>query len=74
MKNFKGRSKSSNPGTFKNWWRGGAVFQTLATIRRDAPIDFKLPEKVWRETFDVKVAEKVFTEYGFKSLFARLQI
>ncbi len=48
--------------------------KTLATIRRDAPIDFKLPEKVWRETFDVKVAEKVFTEYGFKSLFARLQI
>lgn len=47
--------------------------KTLATIRRDAPIEFKFPEKVWKETFDVKVAEKVFTEYGFKSLFARLQ-
>lgn len=48
--------------------------KTLATIRRDAPIEFKLPEKIWKETFDVKTAEKVFTEYGFKSLFARLQV
>jgi 5'-3' exonuclease len=34
----------------------GALFsKTLATIRRDAPIEFKLPEKTWKETIDLNV-------------------
>jgi len=43
----------------------------LATIRKDAPIDFKLPEKTWKESFDIKKVESLFTELEFRSLIAR---
>ena len=46
--------------------------KTLATIRRDAPIDFELPKKKWRESFDIEKAKKVFKEFEFKSLGDRL--
>ena len=42
--------------------------KTLATIRRDAPIDFVLPDKVWKEGVDKKIAEDFFKEMEFKSL------
>ncbi len=42
--------------------------KTLATIRRDAPIDFVLPDKVWKEGVDKKIAEDFFKEIEFKSL------
>ena len=49
-----------------------AIFsKTLATIRRDAPIDFKLPIKIWREEVDSKVAEEFFKKMEFKSLQSR---
>ncbi len=52
----------------------GALFsKTLATIRRDAPIEFKLPEKVWSETLDMEVIEPVLKEFEFKSLVTRLK-
>jgi len=44
----------------------------LATIRRDAPIDFTLPEKVWRENLDMGKVVKLFTELEFRTLGARL--
>lgn len=47
--------------------------KTLAQIRLDAPIDFKLPEKKWSEVFDFKKTEKLFQELGFKSLIERLR-
>jgi len=46
--------------------------KVLATISRDAPITFELPEGVWRESVD---SEKVITwcaELGFRSLIPRL--
>ncbi len=43
--------------------------KTLATIRRDAPIDFKLPPK-WE--MDKEKVIKAFGELGFKSLINRL--
>lgn len=46
--------------------------KTLATIRRDAPIEFKLPEKTWQDGFDSKEAEDLMREYEFKSLITRL--
>lgn len=50
-----------------------AVFsKTLATIRRDAPINFTFPEKVWQQTVDKKSIELFFQEMEFKSLFNRL--
>lgn len=47
--------------------------KTLATIRRDAPINFTLPEKTFWENADLKKVEKVFSQFEFRSLFARLK-
>ncbi len=44
----------------------------LATIRRDAPIDLKLPEKSWRETLDMGKVAKLFADLEFRTLGARL--
>lgn len=52
----------------------GALFsKTLATIRRDAPIEFKLPEKAWSETLDMDTMEATLKEFEFKSLVVRLK-
>lgn len=45
----------------------------LATIRRDAPIDFKLPNKKWKEGVDIKVAESLFGVLEFRTMGARLR-
>jgi len=45
----------------------------LATIRRDAPVTFKVPEKTWIEKLDVEVILKLFAELGFRTLGARVQ-
>jgi len=46
--------------------------KTLATVRRDAPIEFSLPPKVWRENFDPAKVEKLFAELEFRALRDRL--
>ncbi|KAJ1517118.1 hypothetical protein HMI54_006961 [Coelomomyces lativittatus] len=45
----------------------------LATIRRDAPIEFKLPEKEWKDAVDMDAVEKLFTELEFRSLSIRVK-
>ncbi len=46
-----------------------AIFsKTLATIRRDAPIDFKMPSKTWKEEVISEKAEEFFKKMEFKSL------
>lgn len=45
----------------------------LATIRRDAPIDFKMPEKKWQETINCDEARKIFGELEFRSLVGRFE-
>ncbi len=45
----------------------------LGTIRRDAPIEFALPEKPWREGLDMAKAEALFTELDFRTLGTRLR-
>ncbi len=47
--------------------------KTLATIRRDAPIDFKMPEKTWKEAVDIKAVETLFAELEFKALLSRVE-
>ncbi len=47
--------------------------KTLATIRRDAPIDFKLPEKTFRETFEISKIEALFRELEFRSIIERVK-
>jgi len=44
----------------------------LATIRRDAPIVFTLPEKRWEESFDAAAALALFSALSFRSLRERL--
>lgn len=51
-----------------------AIFsKTLATIRRDVPITFKLPEQTWREEFKLEQVEKLFAELEFRTLALRLK-
>ena len=46
-----------------------AIFsKTLATIRLDAPIFFRLPEKIWKETVEKEKVAAFFREMEFKSL------
>jgi len=47
--------------------------KTLATIRLDAPVDFKLPEKTFWENADLKKVEETFSLFEFRSLYARLK-
>ncbi|MBN2093976.1 MAG: hypothetical protein JW740_01195 [Candidatus Zambryskibacteria bacterium] len=45
----------------------------LATIRRDAPIDFVLPKTKWQEGLNIEKAEKLFRELEFRNLGERLE-
>lgn len=46
--------------------------KTLATIRRNAPIDFSLPKKTFWETVSPEKIKKAFGELEFRSLLSRL--
>ncbi len=45
----------------------------LGTIRLDAPIDFKVPEQIWKESVDVEKAIELWTELEFRTLGTRLR-
>lgn len=45
----------------------------LATIRRDADIDFKFPEKTFKENIDTDKAEAVFKKFEFRTLGTKLK-
>lgn len=45
----------------------------LATIRRDAPITFKLPELTLKESIDMKKIDKLFSRLEFRVLGARFR-
>ncbi len=47
--------------------------KTLAEIRRDAPIEFSLPEKEWRDSVDLSLIEKLFIELDFRTLNERVK-
>jgi DNA polymerase I len=46
--------------------------KTLATIRRDAPIDFKLPDQ-WPTCFKLENVLELFKELGFRTLSERVK-
>jgi DNA polymerase-1 len=46
----------------------------LATIRRDAPIEFSLPEAVWKENVEVEKVKKMLSELEFRSLIPRADV
>jgi len=45
----------------------------LATIRKDAPVDFVLPQHKWKDSLDLKKAEGLFQELEFRTLGGRLK-
>lgn len=45
----------------------------LATIRRDAPIDFVLPTVSWRDAIDHEKLLSLFSEFGFRALAVRVK-
>jgi len=45
----------------------------LGTIRRDAPIDFAIPEKTWAENLDEEKVLKIWSELEFRTLGTRLK-
>ncbi|HTK33520.1 MAG TPA: DNA polymerase [Candidatus Paceibacterota bacterium] len=45
----------------------------LATIRRDAPIKFVLPEKTFKEDLDIKKVGEFWTSLEFRTLLPRLE-
>ncbi len=45
----------------------------LATIRRDAPITFLLPEKTFKESLDIKKVTALWQQLEFRTLVQRLQ-
>jgi len=47
--------------------------KTLATIRKDAPINFELPVKTFWESADPKKIEQTFINFEFRSLITRLK-
>jgi len=47
--------------------------KTLATIRRDAPIDFSLPEISWRDGIDINKASALFSLLEFRKMTERLK-
>jgi DNA polymerase-1 len=47
--------------------------KTLATIRRDVPIAFKLPEHTFREGIDIEKIEILFRELEFRTLINRVK-
>lgn len=51
-----------------------AIFsKMLATIRRDVPINFSLPNKNWKEEVDVSKISELFSMLEFRSLNQRLR-
>lgn len=44
----------------------------LATIRRDAPIHFTIPEKAWREEINMKKVQELFVEFEFRMLGSKI--
>lgn len=47
--------------------------KALATINRDVPMDFSLPERLWRETVSLNNVEKIFQKFEFRSLVTRFK-
>jgi DNA polymerase-1 len=57
----------------KNGEEEALFSKMLATIRRDAPIDFKLPEKTWGDNFDSSKTNALFAQLEFRTLGTRLK-
>ncbi len=57
----------------KNGEEEAQFSKMLATIRTDAPIDFKLSATAWRQHADTEKILALFGEFGFRTLGARVR-
>lgn len=57
----------------KNGEEEAMFSKTLATIRRDAPIKWQIPEKYFLENIDIERVEELFRELEFRSLINRVR-
>jgi DNA polymerase-1 len=46
--------------------------KTLATIRRDAPVDYTIPEDHWKDRVNLEGAKELFERFEFRSLVSRM--
>ncbi|MCF7833779.1 MAG: hypothetical protein K9L98_00165 [Candidatus Pacebacteria bacterium] len=73
-KNFKEKGFSERIfNLLKNGEEEALFSKTLATIRRDAPIDFALPQKTFWQAVEKEKIESVCREFEFRSLGSRLK-
>lgn len=56
----------------KNGKEDAEFSKMLATIRRDAPIDFDLPKESWLQSVSIDTIKKFFSEMEFRSLMNRI--
>ena len=59
-------------GILENGKEEAEFSKMLATIRRDAPINFSLPEKEFKAGLDIQKVQALFNELEFRTLGARL--
>ncbi|MEI8061823.1 MAG: DNA polymerase [bacterium] len=57
----------------KNGEEEARFSKMLATIRRDAPITFSLPDKKWIDQVNIEKVEGLFREFEFRSLVTRVK-
>lgn len=50
-----------------------AFSKMLATIRRDAPIEYQLPPDTWRDRLEIETILSLFSELGFRTLTNRVK-
>ena len=60
-------------GLLEQYEESAMFSKTLATIRRDAPITFTLPEQRWQDGCNLEKIETMLREYEFKSLLPRVK-
>jgi DNA polymerase-1 len=60
-------------GLLKDGEEEALFSKMLGTIRRDAPIDFEIPEKNWVENLDEEKVLKIWSELEFRTLGTRLK-
>lgn len=47
--------------------------KVIATIRLDVPVEFKMPEKSWKDAVDIERAIEIFESYELRTLPSRLR-
>jgi len=57
----------------KNGEEEARFSKMLATIRRDAPIEFSIPDKKWIDDVKIESIENLFREFEFRSLVTRVK-